>query len=140
MRWFTVFGSLCGLVALTLSTSAVQAQGQPLVMTKTWKGSVKDASLQKSAPEVITNTKALEALWKSWKIDGPVPSIDFTKEIVLLATTVGSQLNLTAKLDKDGNVDILAFGTSDFGEGFRYVMVTVGREGVKTVNKKELPK
>ena len=30
--------------------------------------------------------------------------------------------------------------TSDFGPGFRYVMGTVPREGVKTVNKKDLPK
>jgi hypothetical protein len=140
MRWFTMVGTLCGLAALAMAASPTQGKGQPLVLSKTWKGSVKDATLQKSAPEVITNTKALEELWKSWKIDGPVPPIDFSKEIVLIATTVGSQLNLSATLDDKGNVNILAIGTADFGEGFRYVMATVGRDGVKTVNKKELPK
>jgi hypothetical protein len=123
-----------------LAIGPVQAQPQKLVLTKTWKGSVKDATLQKSAPEVITNAKALEELWKSWKIDGPVPNIDFTKEIVIIATTVGSNINLSATLDDKGNVTLLGFGTSDFGEGFRYVMHTISREGVKTVNKKELPK
>lgn len=62
-----------------------------------------------------------------------------SKEIVVIGTTVGSHLNLSAKLDEKGNLDVLGFGTADFGEGFRYLIATVSREGVKTVNKKAVP-
>jgi len=69
-----------------------------------------------------------------------MPKVDFTKEIVILGTTSGSRLGLSARLDDKGDLQIIGFGTADFGPGFRYVIGTVPRAGVKTVNKKELPK
>jgi hypothetical protein len=51
---------------------------------------------------------------------------------------VGSRLSLSAQLDEKGNLQVLGVATRDFRSGFRYVLATVSREGVKSVNGKEL--
>jgi hypothetical protein len=140
MRALRYLMCLSGFALAIVDTPHVRAEAKPVKLTKEWKGSVADADKQKDAPAVITNSKALEKLWKDWKIDGKVPEVDFTKEIVVVGTTVGSRISLSAKLDDKGNLDVLGIATSDFGPGFRYLLATVPREGVKSVNKKELPK
>ncbi len=140
MRLSAWLACVCGLAAAVLCVSVALADSKPVKFTKEWKGSVADESKQKGAPEVITSAKALEKLWADWKIDGKAPEVDFKKEIVVIGTTRGSRLNLSARLDDKGDLSVGGLATSDFGEGFRYIIATVPREGVKTVNKKELPK
>src|SRR5262249_32775089 len=86
----------------------------------------------------ITNECEAELLARGTSGDKP-PKLDFSKEIVILGTTRGSKLNLSAQLDDTGNLHVLGFGTSDLVPGFRYVLATVSREGIKAVNKKPLP-
>jgi hypothetical protein len=135
---------LCAAVAalglMAIFSAEVGAQKKALTIGKKWSGSVADETLRKGAPECITTMKGLEKLWKAWKLEGSAPKVDFAKEIVIITTTVGSRVNLSASLDNKGDLSILGLGTSDFGTGFRYVMGTVSREGVKTVNRKPLPK
>ena len=70
-----------------------------------------------------------------------MPKVDFTKEIVVAVYSSGSKLNIAgASLDDKGDLTVLGFGTRDLRPGFRYVLGTVSKDGVKTVNKKELPK
>jgi hypothetical protein len=104
-------------------------------------GSLDDRELQKAAPEtgVIVSQKGWEKLAKAWAIKEPA-KVDFDKEILVVTTTVGSRMNLTPKLDDKGDLKILAIATSDLRPGFRYAIKSVSREGVKTVNGKELPK
>jgi hypothetical protein len=141
MRLHLLLLGLSALGLLVLCASEAGAGAKEVKTTKEWKGSVGDANLQKGAPEVIVSAKALEKLWKDWMIEDKAPKVDFEKEIVVIVTTVGSKINLgSPKLDDKGNLQVNAIATSDFGQGFRYVIATVPREGVKTVNKKELPK
>lgn len=114
------------------------AQDKPTVELS---GSLDDATLQKSAPEngVIVSKKKWEELAKAWKLAEPLPKVDFDKEIIVVATTVGSRLNLKPTL-KDGDLKALAIATRDLRPGFRYAIQTFKKEGVKTVNGKELPK
>jgi hypothetical protein len=115
------------------------AQKKKVEITKKWSGSVEDEKAIK--PEFITSAKGLEAVWKAWKIEGDVPKVDFTKDIVVAVYSVGSKLNMAgANLDNNGNLTVLGLGTRDIRPGFRYVLGVVSREGVKTVNKKDLPK
>src|SRR5262249_12595063 len=140
MRFQSWLTCMAGLVLVALMATDAQAQKKPVKFTKEWKGSVADQNLQKGAPAFITDAKAPEKLWKDWKIADKMPAVDFNKEIVILATTVGSKLNLKASLDDKGNLEVFGMATLDIADGFRYVMATVPREGIKTVNKKELPK
>jgi hypothetical protein len=131
---------VAGLVLIAGFAAEARADKKPVKFTQNWKGSVADEALQKAAPECVVSAKALEKLWKDWKIEGKVPEVDFTKEIVVVGTTSGGKLNLSASLDDNGNLDVLGMATLDLVPGFRYVIATVPREGVKTVNKKDLPK
>ncbi len=115
------------------------AQKKNVEITQKWNGSVEDDKLPK--PEFITNSKGLETIWKAWKVKGDVPKVDFAKNIIVAVYTSGSRLSITgAKLDDAGNLEVLAISTADFGPGFRYVLGVVSKDGVKTVNKKNLPK
>jgi hypothetical protein len=128
------------VVVVVLVVSAAHAEKKPVKLSKEWSGSVADEALMKDAPRCITTKKGLEKLWKSWKISDKMPEIDFTKEIVVIEMTSGSKLRLSANLDDKGNLAVLGLGTRDLAPGFRYVIATVSKEGVKTVNGKELPK
>jgi hypothetical protein len=126
-------------VAFAAVAPEASAQKKKVEITMKWSGSVEDEKAIK--PEFIASAKGLEAVWKAWKIDGDVPKVDFTKDIVVAVYSVGSKLNISgANLDANGDLTVLGFGTRDIRPGFRYVLGVVSREGVKTVNKKELPK
>jgi hypothetical protein len=131
---------LVAVAAVVLSSSDALAQRKAVKLSKEWTGSVADESLAKDAPACITSAKGLEKLWMAWKITDKVPEVDFTKEIVILGTTRGSKLKLGAALDEKGNLMVGGLGTQDLAPGFRYVIATVSKEGVKTVGGKELPK
>ena len=121
--------------------AAEEPKKEPAKLTVDIFASNADAKLAKEMPEsgVIVSQKGWEKLAKAWGIKEPA-KVDFTKEILVVATTVGSKLNLSTKLDDKGDLKILGLATRDFGEGFRYSIKSVSKEGVKTVNGKELPK
>src|SRR5437868_14787307 len=97
-------------VGLFLLVVIASAADKPVKAGKQWMGSVADAKREKDAPNLITNAKDFEKMWKSWKVGDKVPDIDFTKEIVVVATTVGSKLNLTCSLDDKGDLKTLSLG------------------------------
>jgi hypothetical protein len=135
-----VLGVLVPLVIVAVVVSDARAEKKAVKLEKEWKGSIDDEALAKDAPTVIGDAKALEKLWNAWKIEGKAPAVDFTKELIIIATTSGSKLRLSASLDDKGNLEVLGMSTRDLRPGFRYVIATVSREGVKTVNGKKLPK
>jgi ribosomal protein S12 len=57
-----------------------------------------------------------------------------------VSTSRGSRLNTQANLADNGDLRIFGFGTKDLRPGFRYHIIVIKREGVKTVNGKEPPK
>jgi hypothetical protein len=138
--------SLCKWVCLAevlfLAAGAAVAAPTPVKATNTWMGSIDDEKLAKEMPDngVITKAKDFAKLVKAWKVAEKVPDVNFDQEIVLVATTAGSKLRLSASLDEKGNLKALGLGTRDLRPGFRYVIISVPKEGVKTVNGKELPK
>jgi hypothetical protein len=137
---------LVGLATLSLlMVTAVQSADEKPRRVKhslLAKGSIEDATLAKAAPanELITMEKDLEKLWKAWKVDDNLPPVDFKKEIVFIATTSGSRLGATPLLDDKGNLSLVAIATRDLAPGFRYLILSVPLDGVKTINGKELPK
>ena len=133
-----MFG-LVAMAAVVLFTSDATAQKKAVKPNMEWTGSVEDEKLAKGAPECITSAKGLQKLWNAWKLADKAPEVNFTKEIVILTTTEGSKLKLFATLDDKGNLMVGGLGTRDLRPGFRYVIATVSKEGVKKVNGKDLP-
>ena len=132
---------LAGLAIILQLTSPLQvlaAGKKPVTPSQQWSGSVDDLSLGNAVPEVILTEKDWDSLWKLWKIQGPLPKVDFFKNLIVVQTTQGSKLRLAATLDEMGNLEVLGLATRDLRPGFRYVVAALSREGVKTVKGQEL--
>ena len=133
-------GFLRGFIALAITallTPLCHANNKPVKLIQQWNGSVMDERLMNDASTYITTAEELEKLWKDWKIAGKKPRVNFSKEIVVVVTSRGSGLSLVATLDEKGDLAVYGLGTMDIRPGFRYVIATVSREGLKTVNGKE---
>jgi hypothetical protein len=130
----------CAAIAFVPFATAQDKKEQPKLTVDIF-ASLDDRDLQKEMPEsgVIVSQKGWEKLAKAWGIKD-APKVNFDKEILVVATTVGSKLNLSTKLDDKGDLKILALATRDLRPGFRFAIKSVSKEGVKTVNGKELPK
>jgi hypothetical protein len=132
---------VAGLVLSMVAVPEAAAQKKKVEVTKMWNGSVDDEKLMKDAPQAIVSQKGLEAVWKSWKVEGDAPKVDFTKDIVVGVYSKGSRLKLAdVNLDDKGNLSFGGLDTRDSRPGFRDVLGVVSKDGVKTVNGKELPK
>ena len=132
--------SLLFVTFFFVAVSTSLADSKPIKPIKEWSGSVTDAELSKDAQEFITGADALEKMWTSWKLEDKLPKVDFDKELVIVATTVGSKLSLFANLDEKGNLKVGGVATRDIVPGFRYMIATISRDGIKAVNGKELKK
>jgi hypothetical protein len=133
----TAFGLFVAALVLAPLTADEPKEKKPTVELG---GSIDDEALQKLAPAngVIASQKAWDELAKAWSITD-APKVDFTKELLLVGTWKGSVFNLRPTL-KDGDLSLGAGGTKDLRPGFRWKAQTFPREGVKTVQGKELPK
>jgi len=127
------FLCVIGFVMIALVSTANAQDRKPLETLKEWRGDNPNEGLAKDSPKFITNAKDLEKLWKAWDIKEKLPEIDFAKEILLVETTRGSRLNLKATLDEKGDLQSLGLATRDLRPGFRYVMITVNKAGIKTI-------
>jgi hypothetical protein len=131
--------TLAILMVVSYPLEGVPAERQPVTPVKEWTGSIDDPIIVSAAPEIIFSAKEFEALWLAWKLPGPVPEVDFSSYLVAVQTTQGSRLRLSAVLEDNGNLMVLGLATLDLRPGFRYVIAVLSRNGVKTVNGKELP-
>ena len=125
------------LLATVLPLQAGPAKGKPMKLLQQWSGSVDDLFLMKGMPKFIISVEELEELWQVWKVPGKGPRWTFY-DLVLVATTRGSILHLALTLDDEGESQEWGIATTDLRPGFRYVIAVVSREGVKTVDGKEL--
>ncbi len=131
---------LCALSVIMVGfvLNANAQDRKPLETLKEWRGDNPNEVLSKDAPKFVANSKDLEKLWKAWDIKEKIPKVDFAKEIILIATTRGSRLNLKATLDEKGDLQLLGIATRDLGPGFRYVIISVNKTGIKTIEGKAI--
>lgn len=129
------------LTATTMLTPSAAAPAQEKAATGlSLKGSVDDLTLHDKAPKggVVVSAAGWKTLREAWGIKA-APEVDFGKTLLVVATTRGSVLKLSARVT-DGDLTTLATSTRDLRQGFRYAVESVAREGVKTVNGQPLPK
>ena len=106
----------------------------------TLSGDIRDESLAREVPTsgLITSQKQYDALVKAWGIKDP-PKVDFTKTMLVVGTWRGSTFDLAPTVT-NGDLTFNARGTKDLSPGFRWRVVSVNRDGIKTVQGKELPR
>jgi hypothetical protein len=121
---------------------------EPVKVEKEWKGGSrdeKDNDLSEQAPKdgVIAGPETWAKLWKAWNSDKELPKVDFGKELLIVEAGPGGT-NIVdisdLKLRDDGDLTFFATVTQAGGSGFVYKIVKIKREGIKTVNGKDLPK
>jgi len=108
--------------------------------TVSLNGDIRDEALLREVPAngVIVSQKQYDALVKVWGIKD-APKVDFTREVLVVGTWRGSTFDLTPTVT-NGDLTMSARGTKDVPPGFRWRVVSVRREGIKTVQGKELPR
>ena len=124
-------------IGTTLILAAVQTA--PAVQNgiiQQWSGRI-GRSLQLQAPTkgYITNSGELAALWQAWAIKGDMPTIDFTKMIVVVNTSRSSVFKVASiQVDDAGEMKTVLIATPDFRPDFAYVITLTERRGAKTLH------
>lgn len=106
-----------------------------------WNGMIADETLQKLAPadSFLADAESLAKVWKAWRPKDEVPTVDFTKEIIVVGVVPGpNTVLMRPSLDDQGDLRFVVAGTKKGGPGFGYLLLKVSREGVKTVNSKPM--
>jgi hypothetical protein len=103
-------------------------------------GEISTTSLQSSAPPnlVITSQKEWDTLVKGWNIKD-APKVDFNKEFLIVGTSPSASFDLSSTV-KNGDLIITTKGTKELAPGFRWRLRSIPREGIKTIQGKEVPK
>ena len=142
MRVRQLFLALAAAILVAPAARADARQGRPVMPTRTWDGIIRgDETLQKESPSTgfLTDAGAFEKLWKAWRPKEPVPKVDFTRELALVATAKGpNRVGISASLDDKGDLKVRSRATLIGGPGFGYAIVIIPREGIKTVRGKPL--
>jgi hypothetical protein len=127
-------------LALFLAPAAGEDKKDAKKPTVELGGDIADESLQSLAPAsgVIASEKAWEKLAKAWGIKD-APKVDFTKELLAVGTWKGSSFSVVPVVT-DGDLTVSGRGTKDLRPGFRWKIVSVSRDGIKTLQGKEIPK
>ncbi len=138
MRTLVTVAILTCAVATVSDGRPDAPKGTPVVRIS---GSIPDEKMLDKAPPhgVVVSAKGWDALAANWGIKEKSSSIDFSKTIFAVGTTRGSNLKVSAKVT-DGDLKVSSISTPSTAAGFRYELVSVPREGVKTVNGQPLPK
>ncbi len=113
---------------------------KPVEPAETLKGTVADEKLaaKASADHVVTDAKLWDAIREAWALPDAAKGVDFAKQLVLVGTTRGSVIGGKPTLTDAGDLRISFVSTRDLRPGFRYLILVVPRDGVKTVNGKAL--
>jgi hypothetical protein len=127
--------TICGLL---LTKAAFAAETTEMKPEQSWQGSAKDDEKAKTVPKIVIGAEKFAEAWKACERTDPSPTIDFQKHFVVILTTQGSRVNPRVVLGTEGDVRVAGMATRDFLPGFRYVIGVYPREGVKTVNGKDL--
>ncbi|HEY1189574.1 MAG TPA: hypothetical protein VGE74_18150 [Gemmata sp.] len=87
---------------------------------------------------VLLSQKEWERLAAAWGIKDPA-KVDFSKELLLVGTWRGTGFKFLNDV-KDGDLKTELVGDKDIRPGFRFRVVSLKRDGIKSFNGKALPK
>src|SRR5688572_26310846 len=106
-----VWAALCLVAVLGPGALGEAKQGKPVKPTRTWAGTIGDnEALQKQSPAAgyIAGPAAWEKLWKAWRPGQELPQVDFSRELVLVATAGGpNRVAISPSLDDKGDLKVL---------------------------------
>jgi hypothetical protein len=130
------------LALLALAIGPAPLRGESIKSTKEWKGQLDDPQLEKEKPSdgFIVDEKSFAKLWKAWMPDEKLPVVDFTKEIVVVATSNKGIIKGVSLMEEKGDAKAIV-GLMEKGiKGFAFAIGVFRREGLKTIDGKPIKK
>lgn len=88
---------------------------------------------------VIGAAQAYEDAWKVLGLKESPGMVDFEKEVVFLATTRGSRIQLRCRDEGEGKLQVMAIATRDIRPGLRYAVGVFLRKDWKEINGSPIP-
>lgn len=139
--WFRTLtaAAIASCVAGPMAAGAGAAPEERTALRE-WSGSVADDSLRPGEGGwlLIRTAEELAGIWRAWGRREEPPEVDFTTELVVAQTAKGSVLRSSYRLREDGDLEVLGIATPDYLPGFRYLIATLSRQGVTSVNGRTL--
>ncbi len=149
MRAFRVsvlVGVMIATITLIAPRFAAAEDGNVKILAE-WKVQsrrTEDNDLWRAMPSsgFIAGSMAWAELWTAWNGEKELPEIDFEQELILVAGGPGPNFIkiFTLELDEAGDLKFVWSITQRGGDGFVATLWKIKREGIKSVNGKELPK
>jgi hypothetical protein len=128
------------MLAAMWVTPHASAEPTPMQVSQQWSGTSR-VSEGKPDAGVVVDQDAWAKVWQGIFPNKQVPTIDFSKQLVIVATSSGpNRLIGRLTIDEQGNVTGRFGATRMGGPGFGYAMFLVDRDGIKTYNGKPIPK
>lgn len=142
-RWFVLVAAVivCAAWAAAQERAPKRPRPKPVPIVQSWSGKIADEALRKHEPAggLVLDSAAWQQLWKAWRPKEKLPPVDFRTHLVLVFTASGpNSVGCEPTIDAKGNVRAEAMSTLIGGPGFGYLMLSISREGVKTVNGRPL--
>lgn len=89
--------------------------------------------------QVILNAQDYESCWKRLGLEQAPGLVDFSREVVVLATTRGSRIGFRLQVEGEGKLRVLAISTRDIRPGLRYLFGVFDRKDWQEINGTPLP-
>lgn len=147
-KWQTRFSAIVALSGLVLMLPG-DGQGQAAwayYPSVHWSGTVKDAALAMEAPRsrFLLDQDTFAQLWNKWSLGGSVPQVDFSRNLVVVATSmegIPTKLRLHTIGGPGGDPVKVQFDLGkDKVEGFAFTIGVFNREKIKSINGQDVPK
>ena len=131
--------ALAAMLAFTVATAPARAAEPKPTDTVDLSGTVIDLDQLKalSGTGVILSQKEWERLAAAWGVKEP-PKVDFTKELLLVGTWRGTGFKFLNDM-KDGDLTTELVGDKEEKPGFRFKVISLKRDGIKSFQGKALP-
>lgn len=139
MNRFIAAAAFAALVTVGFRPAPGPAEEPKTTETVDISSSVVDLDQQKAVPgtSVILSQKEWERLAAAWGIKDPA-KVDFSKELLLVGTWRGTSFKFLNDV-KDGDLTTEIVGDKDTRPGFRFRVVSLKRNGIKSFQGKALP-
>lgn len=135
------FRMVVGVIALSTATIISQRLANaedevPAVIE--WRGILEDPRLLKAKPGsgIINDQLSLKRLWSAWSM-GPVPAIDFSRHLAVVAADHGGHFQCRLIRDDAGHAKMSAAAETK-AIGVSFIVMVVSRADLKSIDGQEL--
>jgi RNA polymerase sigma factor (sigma-70 family) len=122
------------------NASSKEKSSTPVPIKRSWDGIIQDRKLLKevSDKKIVVENQAWSKLWKAWRTNEKLPTINFIREMVLVLTVTGPNKVSAPELvlGRFGNLKVappISTLLPDDGT-IGYKIIVIDRAGVKSIN------